>query len=145
MLKRLSHDSYECLRQLKDFSNLSFAFPASHLGEEESRKTASKLVGSLKGQWKFNYGGDVNYFIIPSKTMKSPFAMNIDNVLKPVLSGGRGVELCPWLTLDTRYRIAELYSLEYASRSKRKSSLPSSVSDTLLIPSAKRLGASGEG
>jgi hypothetical protein len=59
ILRKMSQDSYEYLRQRNDYRELSFSLPAGqqlHNEEDKDRKTASKHVNFLQGLWKFNYG-----------------------------------------------------------------------------------------
>ncbi|TNV86461.1 hypothetical protein FGO68_gene10916 [Halteria grandinella] len=146
ILQRLSHQAYESLRVLDGFGGLVFAMPSdpNHSDDELQRKEAARLVGQLKGGWKFSYGEDVDYCIVSSRYFQPSShqahygqqGLTLDNVVRPLLGDQKSSltrmseEESRWLTVRTRAKIVDMYGKQLTSR-LNKSDLPGNKINTL--------------
>lgn len=88
-LRTLSQETYDELRQLRSFKDLSFNFPAPQTLSEEgdNRKIASADVNKLGGRWKLNSGPDVDIYILPTKFLSlRALKLTVERLFEPVLS-----------------------------------------------------------
>ena len=117
ILRRMSQESYEYLRQRDNYKELSFTYPAGqqvHSEEDDNRKTASKLVNFLQGVWKFNYGRDIHFFIVPNRFFQRVTRLTIDQIITAPAPSKMPLDMTTqaWLLPETRDRIAFLYARE---------------------------------
>jgi hypothetical protein len=121
VLRRLSRESYDRLRVKSSFGQHSFAMPADpyHPEDEDARKRATRLVGTLGGKWRFNYEeGVVEYFILPTRHFHTGERLSIETVLSPWVIKSMSLsqrsssakDEYKWLTMQIRMRIVELYN-----------------------------------
>jgi len=118
----------------------------NHSDEENQRKEAARLVGNLKGSWKFSYGEDVDFCIVSSRYFHSnthhygQHGLTLEHLLRPLLSEQksiRGEEESRWLTGNQRAKIVELYAEEAASRSNKSDSHGNKISAAQLEKALK--------